>query len=94
MTKPKRKIIAMELYNAAERIEIMEQIYCCSSIYDEAARILFLEIFRSDAMELHNRGDRTPWFHETGETTGMSEVRSRRVLGLLWAAEMVLQGIF
>jgi hypothetical protein len=69
------------------------------------ARRIFTDLFANDALELSNSTDiERAWFQTSDEGSyddarlplyaeRQRELRSRRVLGLCWAAHMVRQGV-
>lgn len=97
MTKKQRREIAEIFYAAAEKIETYQKHYCCmaidsvSSPNTNLARRIFIDLFKSDALNLsvHSHG---VWFQELEEYSDDLVARNRRTLGLVMAAHLVLEG--
>lgn len=81
------------LRTAAERIEVGASNYCCDAIVKEDTRDIFTQLFKADAEILHP-DCKDAFVEESSEKYFMTKVRARRILLLLWCAEMVRIGFF
>lgn len=93
MTKQKRKLMAYIFIKAADLIASDKQDYCCCAI-QKVCRIFLLdyEEYLLHFKYIFNKlsySESMPWFEEGTENCDLPEVRSRRVIGLLLAAEYI-----
>lgn len=97
MTKAEHKGIVKTFYDAAELLETGKENFCCHTLdrgvspYNKSPMCYFINLFRYSAWDLDGHPPYA-WAQERSEVPDQTEVRSRRVMLLLWAALMVESG--